>query len=483
MPSGEVHWHEGMFLRQHHFLTEHRQLVRLLQLDQKWALHHNWGLRSLTLSHDALSNFRFSVSALKARLGDGTLIEVPEDGPLPDLDLKPALESSPKVTVHLAIPVLKSNQPNVASEGPADQMRYYVITQQLEDENLGVNPQPIPIRRLNLKLLLSTQDRKGYQTIPIARIEKVGPVAPTPQLDPTYFPPVLACDAWHDLKVGVLEAVYHGVGRKIEKLATQAVNGKLRLESTEPDVILIFAQLRVLNEAYATLTNLAFLDGVHPLDAYQELCRLVGSLAIFKEELRRPPEIPRYDHDDLWGCFNKVREYLDELLSIVPEPSYHKLPFVGHGPQMQVRLEQAWLNQKAPLYIGVTSPLGDEKCVEQIQNVDMKVGSPDRIDPSFTAGGGTLTFDHVSNPPKVLPRGMTYFQINRRLQPREWDYVEASKRLAIRFNEYLVDGDIDHKEEVKLKKMEDDAEGIPFEFTLYVLTKVDGAQPPASGRR
>ena len=89
MPNSEVHWHEGMFLRQHHFLTEHRQLVGLMQTDSKWSLHHYWGLRSIRLDEDALGNFRFAVAALQARLRDGTLIEVPDDGPLPELDLKP----------------------------------------------------------------------------------------------------------------------------------------------------------------------------------------------------------------------------------------------------------------------------------------------------------------------------------------------------------------------------------------------------------
>ena len=46
MPSGEVHWYEGMFLRPHHFLTEHRRMIRLMQLDGKWDVHHNWGLRN-----------------------------------------------------------------------------------------------------------------------------------------------------------------------------------------------------------------------------------------------------------------------------------------------------------------------------------------------------------------------------------------------------------------------------------------------------
>ena len=65
MPSGEVHWHEGMFLRPHHFLTEHRRTLRLMQLDGKWGLHHNWGLRAISLNTEALSNHRFSVSSLR----------------------------------------------------------------------------------------------------------------------------------------------------------------------------------------------------------------------------------------------------------------------------------------------------------------------------------------------------------------------------------------------------------------------------------
>jgi type VI secretion system protein ImpJ len=467
MPGGEVHWHEGMFLRQHHFLTEHRQMLRLTQLDEKWDLHHNWGLRSITLNTEALGNFRFSVTALAARLRDGTLIEVPKDGPLPELDLKPALESNRKVTVHLAVPVLKSSHPNVSADGPADGMRYYVITQQIEDENLGVNPQPIPIRRLNLKLLLSTQNLAGYETLPIARIEKSERAEATPQLDATYFPPLLACDAWYDLGVGILQSVYDRIGRKIEKLAGQVVSRGLSLDSTAPGDVLIFAQLRELNEAYAILTNLAFVEGFHPLVAYQELCRLVGQLAIFGL-LRRTPPIPRYNHDDLGGCFYQLKNYLDDLLSILPEPDYQERPFVGHGLRMQVALERTWLDQNAQLYIGVRSPLDPDPCVELMRQIDMKVGSSDRIETIYRMGDVGLKFSHVPGPslPQALPRdkGLTYFQINREQQQTEWQYVERSLTLAIRFNENKVVGNIDRQEVVNLRLTTE----MPFRFTLFL---------------
>ncbi len=39
-------------------------------------------------------------------------------------------EGNRNVTVYLGVPVLKSGQPNVAPEGPAEHTRYYLVTQQ-----------------------------------------------------------------------------------------------------------------------------------------------------------------------------------------------------------------------------------------------------------------------------------------------------------------------------------------------------------------
>jgi type VI secretion system protein ImpJ len=483
MPNREVHWHEGMFLRQHHFLTEHRQLVELMQLDNKWTLRHNWGLLSIDLNTEALANFRFSVSKLKARLRDGTLIETPEDGPLSALNLEPALEKNPKVTVHLGVPVLRSGQANVAEDGPQDNARYYLLSHQVDDENQGVDPQPITIRRLNLKLLLSTQNLAGYETVPIARIKKSEHAVPTPQLDATYIPPVLACDAWKELNEGILQQIYDRIGSKIERLASQATSQGLSLESLTPDSILILSQLRELNESYAALTNLAFVDGIHPLTAYQELCRLVGQLSIFGQK-RRTPAIPRYNHDDLAGCFYQIKNYLDDLLYIVPDPVYQVRSFVGHGLRMQVEIDRSWLDQTAAMYIGVLSPLDPDQCVALLRQLDMKVGSSDRIETIYRMGDVGLKFSHVPERelPSALPKdkGLTYFQINREQQQNDWQFVERSKTLAIRFNENKVVGNIDRQEVVTLRLTSE----MPFRFRLYILGAggAEGASRVASAR-
>jgi type VI secretion system protein ImpJ len=477
MPSGEVHWHEGMFLRQHHFLSEHRQLVRLIQLDEKWTVHHNWGLRSIRLNTDALGNFRFAVSELKARLRDGTLVEVPDDGALPELDLEPALKGNRKVTVYLGVPLLQSSHPNISGDGPADGQRYYLTTKQVDDENLGVNPQPLAFRRLNLKLLLSTQDLAGYETIPLARVEKSDRAEATPQLDRGFIPPVLACDAWPELQAGILQHVYDRIGRKVEKLAGQAVSRNITLDSLDSLTQkgnLSFAQLRVFNEALAYLSNLAFVEGIHPLPAYLELCRLVGQLSIF-HATRRPPDLPRYNHDDLGGCFHRIRAYLDELVDIAPEPDYEERDFVGHGLRMEVNIDQGWLDRSIPMYVGVVSPLEPEQCARELERLGTKIGSAERVEMIYRRRDVGLQFTLVPSAslPQALPRDAgpssktTYFQIIRELQQPEWQAVETSRTLAIRFKEDILVGKMEGEREVTLRLSSD----MTFRFTLYVLVR------------
>src|SRR5205807_2491265 len=241
------------------------------------------------------------------------------------------------LTVFLAVPQLNLGQPNVTG-GPGDDLaRFRVSELDLEDENSGVNPQPLKFRLYNLKLLLSTQDQTGFTVLPLARVEKSPRANAAPQVDVNYIPPILAVDAWPALADDIVRSVYDRVGGKADLIAQQ-----LDLRPTDPDPNLI-GQLRELNAANATLGVLTFAQGVPPLVAYLELCRLVGQLSYYKAG-RRTPALPRYDHDDLGGCFYAVKRHLDELLDLLLEPNYKERPFVGTGLRMQVTMEPTWLD-------------------------------------------------------------------------------------------------------------------------------------------
>jgi type VI secretion system protein ImpJ len=289
------------------------------------------------------------------------------------------------------------------------------------------------------------------------------------------------------LSVKVLQYIYDRIGRKVEKLAGLAVSSETSLDSLESLTqkgTLSFAQLRVFNEALAYLSNLAFVEGIHPLPAYLELCRLVGQLSIFHAS-RRPPDLPRYNHDDLGGCFYAIRNYLDELVDIAVEPDYDEADFIGRGLRMQVDIKPTWLDKNVPMYIRVTSPLEPDLCAKKLEDLGTKVSSADRVEMIFRRRDVGLQFMQVPTTllHQTLPRDagpsnyFTYFQINRELQQNEWQAVESSKTLAIRFKEDIIVGKIEGERELTLRLSSD----MTFRFKLYVLVR-GGAGAKPSGR-
>lgn len=464
-----VHWHEGMFLRPHHFQSAGRFLAHEMARGDKWDLHHNWGLRHITLDPDALANHRFVVRSLQARFRDGSLVSLPEDGDLPAIDLKPALERNPSIGVLLALPTIHLGRANVGKER-ADGARYLLEAQELEDENTGVNPQLMQVRLLNVQMLLSTQDQTGYEVLPLGRVEKSARADAAPQLDPAYFPPVLACDAWQPLQAGTLQAAQDRIGKKLDLLSEQVRSRRIDFDSAAQGERMLFEQMRELNEAHARLGVLGYADGVHPLWAYTELCGVVGRLAIFGEGRRVPP-LPKYDHDDLGGCFHAVKNHLDDLLDAFVEPAFKERPFEGAGLRMQVALEPLWLEPGWELFIGVESPLEVEECVRLLTKpgqLDMKVGAGDRVDQIFRMGQAGLKFTHTPQRPAALPTrpGLIYFRIDRGSSQVEWLNVQKSLSLALRLNETRVAGSIQGQRRLTIRTGE---QTTTLTFTLFVV--------------
>jgi type VI secretion system protein ImpJ len=460
-----------MFLRPHHLQAAQRHTTRLASTDEKWDHHYNWGLRAIELDLDALADYRLVIRSLRARLHDGTLVSVPEEGTLPAVDLRPALEGTSSVTVLLAVPALNLRQANVATDHGTDGGRFVLDVQDLEDENTGLNPQPVQIRRLNLRLLLDGRNTAGYDVLPIARIEKSAKADAVPQLDLAYIPPVLACDCWKPLADGILQAIHARIGKYLEMLARQVVARGISWESTAQGDRRLFEFLRVLNEAYAYQGILVFAEGVHPLTAYMELCRLVGQLAIFGTRTRRPPELPKYDHDDLGRCFYAVKQYIYDFFEEVPPLEYKERQFVGAGLRMQVNLEPSWLEAVNQMFVGVQCPLGAEECIKLLTGpgqLDMKIGSSNRVDEIFTYGMPGLRFTHAPRPPQVLPTtsGLTYFQVDRQSQAQEWQNVQKDMTLAIRLNKNRIDGDIAGQQVLKIRS---GGQAVTMQFTLFVV--------------
>lgn len=258
-----------------------------MRRSHQWDVHYSWGLRSIQIDMDALANQRVVIRRLEARLRDGTIVNVPEDGNLPEVSLYKPLQQHNPLLVHLAVPTLYLGRPNAGlSQGGAE--RFLVETHDCADENTGGNPQPISVRRLNMKLLLGERDQGSHETLPLARIKKSERAEATPQLDESFIPPLLSCDGWPSLHAGILQAIYERTGKKLDWLVKLAATQGITFDRQAQGDNLIVHQLRKLNEAYGVLGVLWHAQGVHPLSAYLELSRVVGQLAIFGKMRRAP---------------------------------------------------------------------------------------------------------------------------------------------------------------------------------------------------
>ncbi|MBY0230513.1 MAG: type VI secretion system baseplate subunit TssK [Gemmataceae bacterium] len=477
MTQRPVHWHEGMFMGPQHLQAAARHDASQRRLYSRAAVRYNWGLARFRLNLPALANHRFEPLELVAFLRDGTALALPDDGAMPAAGFQAEIEQSFPVLAWLALPSFAPGRSN-AAEGIAADTRWLLDTQAVEDENAESEPQPVRFRLANPRLLVSNaQEQPGFDILPLARLTRTSDASVTPKLDEDYIPPLVCCDAWEPLQVGILRTIYDRIGTKINVLAGQVASRGISLESQAGEDVRILGQLRILNEAWAVLHVLSFAEGVHPLEAYLELARVVGQLSIYGST-HRPPEIPSYDHDDLGYIFNQLKKHLDALLDLILEPEWQARPFIGAGKRMQVALESAWLEARYQMFIGVKSNLPPDQCANLFTNtnaLDMKIGSSDRVDALFDRGQTGLRFTHATQPRSLpMAAGLTYFQVDRQSQANEWQAVGSTHTLAIRLNERLVQGSIHEKQELSVLHK---GSTVPVQLTLYVIRPMSSAAP------
>lgn len=489
MRNPPVNWSEGMFLLPHHFQAAEKHYNELLQTSEKWDHAYNYGLQSVDISRDAIGNFQFQLNSCQARMKDGTLVVV---GPEQDVDraelrpgvagleealkglgtdLKQSLDVQPAVRVYLAVPKIKMGSANVAREGEHGRQRFSELKRSYLEETRGGNEQEVGLKTLNVRLLLSTQDLSGYETLPIAHVQRSSEQSVTPQLDLDYIPPLVSIDAWPPLSRDIVRAIFDIIGKKIEVLTQQIQSRGVSLASREPGDVDRILMLSQLNEAYAILTMWSFAQGIHPLTAYAELCRIVGKLSIFGKE-RRVPEIPRYDHDDLGRIFRWVRDRILALLDTIQEYQYEQRRFVGAGLGMQVAIDPKWLQSDWKWYVGVLhEEISDSECREIMRakgQLDWKLGSARQVEQIFTTGQDGVTLEPLARAPNALPpdANLNYYEVSRTNQ--YWKDVQLAQTLAMRFKlETIVNKDRlqgSHKIIVRYKGRQ-----IPLEFSLFAV--------------
>ncbi|MAD80372.1 MAG: type VI secretion system baseplate subunit TssK [Planctomycetaceae bacterium] len=458
MKNLPVHWYEGLFLRPQHLQASDRYWSELLSTSLRSDNPYNYGILSFEYSKEALANQQFEVRTLKARMRDGTIIEL-ELGQEPDrLDLKKAMDGESDhlgvelgdafdgesaIRVYLALPKLQLGRTNCGTAGDSGGMRYSEARITVPDENRGGYDQEVQFREMNMKLLLSTQDVSGHELLPIAQVKRASQAEPTPELDEEYIPPVVSIDAWPGLAGDIVQALLDVIGQNIEVLSQQVITRGTSRDSQVPGDQDRISLLEKLNEAYATLSIMGFARGIHPLVVYCELCRILGQVSIFTPA-RRTVDIPPYDHEDLGRIFREVKERIIAAIRSLPTVSYERRFFLGAGLGMQVTLEPTWFHSSWEWVIGVRKggDLTMKECRELLTGqLDWKLGSSRQVENLFLRRQDGLHLEPVDRPLHALPakQDWIYYEVVRDDSPGSaWHDVVQTQTLAMRLKDSLI---------------------------------------------
>lgn len=452
-----VHWHEGLFVRPHHFQAADRYWTEYIHTSEMWDHPYHYGVRVLEFSKEALANYQFDVQRLQARMRDGTLVSL-DLGQEPDrldlkqpirelqkalADLSEAFETQPIVRIYLGVPKLQMGRNNVqGTDGQqAGIARYTEATVPMQDESEGGNDQDIQLRQLNARLLLSTEDLSGFELLPIAQVRRASEGDATPQLDRDFIPPVLTTEAWPGLSRDIVRAIYDIIGQKIEVLTAQMSNRGVGLETHDPGDSARVMMLSRLNEAHATLSVLAFTPGMHPFVVYMELCRIAGQLAIFSAD-RRSQEIPPYDHEDLARIFKQIRIQIEQSINSVRDYEFQQRFLTGVGLGMQATLEPRWFNSDWHWFIGVRmSDISPAECRELLSpgQLDWKFGSSNQVEMLFKNRMPGVELIPLDRPIRALPArsDWIYYEISKG-DGVAWRDVQNTQTLAVRLKDSLI---------------------------------------------
>lgn len=461
MTQHDLHWQHGVFLRPHHFQSANRRVVDLVKTAQDWVRPYSYGLYHLQIDIDALAGRRLLVPSCHIRLRDGTHLRCPEDANLAPVAIPDDVftrESNP--TVYIAVPRLGRHvDANDGSSWP----RYSVKEVETEDENGSGDRQTLRYRVLNAKLVIGEQEASGHDALPIFRIRRGTTAEAPPEIDPGYIPPLLSCNAWPGL-MDFITRIYDRLSGSAERLSSQIIDRGVNFETGHREDLGMMMKLQAVNSSLGIIRALPFIQGTHPLEAYRDLCKVVGNLAYFRDEKKFPDEIPGYDHDNLALSFFPIQNLIP--VEYDARPDYQKREFKGAGKQMKVRMESEWLEPQWAFYIGVQARLKPNEVESLLREaLDMKVGSAEEVDTLYRFGRAGVKMNRVTDPPRILPlNNWTYWQIDRASD--SWKDVEASLNLGIRINENQVASQIDGQQEFEIRYQEDQ---VQFRFTLYAI--------------
>lgn len=424
MTAHKVVWQEGMLLRPQHFQQSDRYYDHQLKARTRLLDSYAWGFFGLEIDRQFLNMGKLVLSQASGILPDGSLFEIGGEREPLALDVPPNTSNTP---VYLALPLATGN--HIESRRPEQKdvlARYTACDEEVADSNAGDGgSSQVSTARPDFRLLLG--ERQSDQAF--VRLKLCDILDTTPDgviaLDGEFIPTFIDFQASSYL-LSCLKEVIGMLGHRGDILA-ERIRATGKVGGAE---VGDFMMLQLINRHEPVLRHYLGLDRVHPEQIYRELLGLLGELATFSGESKRPRLDGRYQHGDQGLSFRKLMDAIRQVLSMVLEQ--HAIELALQQRQYGIRvspLHDHKLLGTSTFVLAASAQCDSEELRSRLP-AHLKVGPVERIRQLVNLHLPGIRIKPLPVAPRQIPfyAGKTYFALE--LSSEELAQLEGSGGFA-----------------------------------------------------
>lgn len=421
----KVVWSDGLFVKPHHFQQSQRhQEYYSLRMTSGYE-PHNFGFTSLVLNEELLTLGKIALVSAKGIMPDGSIFSVPDEDMLPNtLEISGGFKANE--IVYLCLPFSTEGGLEVQESGVSGVVaRYRAETEAVRDNSVvGGELTSVDIAKAQPQLRLGSEDLSALTKLAVARITEKGNDGVI-RLDTRFFPTMLSINSAPELR-RFLGEMAEGIEQRAEQIAGRIGQPDQNGVADVSD----FLMLQAMNRNGPVLRHFGQLPAMHPRELYANFIAIIGELATFLDERKRPAELPAYNHELPVNCWpqlmNRMRQYLTATLAAnaVPISLERKM----HGYILApIRERELIKNNEFILAVKAKTP------IERIQREftsQAKVSSIEMIRDLVQKQLPGIPLRLMAVAPRQLPyhAGYNYFQLDQNTP--EWNAMKSSKGFA-----------------------------------------------------
>lgn len=421
--SNKIVWHEGMFLQPQHFQQHDRYIENLVNHKVEAIDKNHWGFSELSVDHELFAIGKINIISAKGIFPDGTPFNIPHTDKLPKSFVIP--EGLSNEALYLALP-LRQHSVEIGTETSEQSHRYNVLESTVSDSTIEVEQTTnVKVGSLACKILTEHDDLSGYTCIAFAKI-KESRSNDQITMDKTFLTTWLDIHSTNSLSDYIKE-VHQLLNHRAEMLAGRLTD----TQQAGTAEIVDFMLLQLVNRYEPLFHYLIRKRPLHPEQLYTILIQLMGEMATYTNNQRRPIEPPSYQHNNLFATFQPIIKAVRQALSMVLEQNATSIKLEDRSHGLWVgQVHDKTLFNTSDFVLAVYADAPTETIRTLFPN-QLKIAPVEQIRTLVSRALPGVPINAIAVAPRQIPyhSNFSYFTINT--QHEIWKLMEKSGGIAL----------------------------------------------------